>query len=365
MALTAGIVGLPNVGKSTLFNAITKSQVEAANYPFATIEPNVGTVEVPDTRLDGLAKIVNPEKIQHATFEFTDIAGIVRGASKGEGLGNKFLANIREVDAICHVVRCFENDDITHVDGSVNPMRDMETINLELIFADLEILQGRLSRINKKAKNGDKELQAEVVVLEKLIAPLEDGLMARTIELGEEEKEIIKSYNLLSLKPMIYVCNINEEEITLEDNDYVKQVKEFAAKENNTVVKISAKIESELVELDDESREMFMMDLGIEDSGLSRLIRVAFKTLGLSTYFTAGVKEVRAWTYVQGWAAPKCASVIHTDFEKGFIRAQVINFEDFIECGGEAKAKDAGKARLEGKDYIMKDGDVCLFRFNV
>ena len=365
MSLTAGIVGLPNVGKSTLFNAITKQNILAANYPFATIEPNVGMVTVPDERVTFLENMYNPKKTIPATFEFTDIAGLVEGASKGEGLGNKFLSHIREVDAICEVVRCFEDSNITHVSGNVDPIRDVEVINVELELADLEVIENRLNRMGKKARlANDKEALKEAELLEKLKENLEQNINPRNLDLTEEELKILKPFNLLTLKPIIYVANVNEEEITKE-NDYVKTLKEYAKKENAEVVVICAKIEAELSELDEEDKKELLNDLGIEESGLDKLIKSSYKLLGLSTYLTAGPDEVRAWTYKQGMKAPECAGIIHTDFQKGFIKAEIMSFDDLKKYGSELKVKEAGKLRLEGKDYIMQDGDICHFRFNV
>ena len=365
MSLTAGIVGLPNVGKSTLFNAITKQKILAANYPFATIEPNVGIVTVPDERVDYLEEMYKPKKTIPATFEFTDIAGLVAGASKGEGLGNKFLSHIREVNAICEVVRCFQDSNITHVSGTIDPIRDIEVIEIELELADLEVIDNRISRMGKKARMAnDKETLKELELLEKIKENLEKNIPPRNLDLTDEEKKILKPFNLLTLKPIIYVANVSEEDIK-EDNEYVKKLKEYAEKEKAEVVKISAKIEEELADLTDEDKKEFLEDLGIEESGLDKLIKSSYKLLGLSTFLTAGEDEVRAWTYRQGMTAPECAGIIHTDFQKGFIKAEIMSFEDLKKQGSELKVKEAGKLRLEGKDYIMQDGDICHFRFNV
>lgn len=366
MALTAGIVGLPNVGKSTLFNAITKSQVEAANYPFATIEPNVGVVEVPDHRVERLIEIVVPKKTIYTTFEFTDIAGLVKGASKGEGLGNQFLSNIRLTDAICHVVRCFEDDDVTHVEGSVDPIRDIEIINLELILADLDTVNSRMAKVERKVRAKEAEGIAEKAVLEKVKAALDAGKPARSVDLQKEEMFIMKSFSLLTLKPMIYVANISEDEINHpENNEHYKKVKQQAEAENNDVVAISAKIEEELSLLEKAEKEMFLAELGIHESGLDKVIKASYHMLDLCTYFTAGVVEVRAWTFKKGMTAPECAGIIHTDFQKGFIRAETMSFADMDAYGSEQAVKEAGKLRLEGKDYIVQDGDIMHFRFNV
>ncbi len=365
MSLKAGIVGLPNVGKSTLFNAITKQNILAANYPFATIEPNVGMVTVPDERIDFLEKLYKPKKTIPATFEFTDIAGLVEGASKGEGLGNKFLSHIREVDAICEVVRCFDDGNITHVSGTVDPIRDIEIINVELLLADLEVVENRLNRMGKKARMAnDKEAIKELELLEKIKENLLKNICPRNLDLTEEELKILKPFNLLTIKPIIYVANVNESEIS-EENNYVKNLKEYANKENAQVIVICAKIESELSELDDEEKKEFLNELGIQESGLDKLIKSSYKLLGLSTYLTAGPDEVRAWTYKQGMKAPECAGIIHTDFQKGFIKAEIMSYNDLERLGSELKVKEAGKMRLEGKDYIMQDGDICNFRFNV
>ena len=365
MGLTAGIVGLPNVGKSTLFNAITKKNILAANYPFATIDPNVGMVTVPDKRLDYLVDMETPERVVPTSYEFIDIAGLVKGASKGEGLGNKFLSHIREVDAICEVVRCFEDANITHVEGNVDPIRDIEVINLELIISDLEIIDNRLDKIEKKAiTTKDKDALKEVNVLRKVKEALEKNIPARRLDYDEEEEKMLKNYSLLTKKPIIYMANVSEQDI-VTGNNYVELVKEYASKENAKVVMLSAKVESELSELNEEDKLLFLEDLGIEESGLNKLINATYDLLGLATFFTSGKDECRAWTFKKGMKAPECAGIIHSDFEKGFIRAEVTSFEDYKEYGGEKGAKEAGKMRLEGKEYIMQDGDIVYFRFNV
>lgn len=366
MALTAGIVGLPNVGKSTLFNAITKAGAEAANYPFATIDPNVGMVEVPDKRLDRITQLITPKKTIPTTFEFTDIAGIVKGASKGEGLGNKFLSHIRQVDAICHVVHSFDDENITHVDGRVDPLADIETINLELVLADLESVEKRIARVAKVARTKDKDAVAELTVLEKIKPVLEAGQSARSIEFSEDELPLVKSLFLLTTKPVLYVANVGEEDVAdPSNNEYVKQVKEFAASENSDVIVICARAEEEIAELEDEEKAEFLEEMGIAESGLDQLIRTAYHLLGLATYFTAGEKEVRAWTFKQGMTAPQTAGIIHSDFERGFIRAETYSFEDLDKYESLQAIKEAGRLRSEGKGYIVQDGDVMEFLFNV
>src|SRR6476620_6838587 len=366
MALTAGIVGLPNVGKSTLFNAITKAGALAANYPFATIDPNVGVVEVPDARLTKLTELVIPKKTVPTAFEFTDIAGIVKGASKGEGLGNKFLSHIREVDAICQVVRCFEDENITHVAGKVDPIDDIETINLELILADMETVEKRIVRVEKLAKQKDKDAVIEFEELLLLRDAFEAEKPARTVEFTEEQLKVVKGLHLLTIKPVLYVANVGEDDVAdPSENEYVQKVKAFAAQDQAEVIVICAKIEEEIAELEGEEKEMFLSELGIAESGLDQLIRAAYSLLGLATYFTAGVQEVRAWTFRTGMKAPQCAGVIHSDFEKGFIRAETVAYEDLLAAGNMVAAKEAGKVRLEGKEYVVRDGDVMHFRFNV
>lgn len=365
MTVHAGIVGLPNVGKSTLFNAITQAGAEAANYPFCTIDPNVGIVQVPDARLQVLADMVHPGRIVPANVEFVDIAGLVKGASKGEGLGNKFLAHIREVDALIHVVRCFEDSNVVHVEGHVDPKRDIEIIQLELILADLESVDKRLERSAKLLKSGDKKALSEVELLQRLRETFDRGQGARTLSFTEEEKDILKGMSLLTLKPVLYAANVSEEEVAQSDNNYVKLVREIAKSESSQVVVVCAKIEAEIAELDEEEKTLFLTDLGLTESGLDRLIRAAFSLLGLMTFFTAGPMEVKAWTIGTGTKAPQAAGVIHTDFERGFIRAELVAYDDFVRFSGLNGAKEKGLVRLEGKEYIVCDGDIIHFRFNV
>ncbi|WEE35666.1 redox-regulated ATPase YchF [Lactiplantibacillus paraplantarum] len=366
MALTAGIVGLPNVGKSTLFNAITKAGAEMANYPFATIDPNVGMVEVPDKRLDRIQELIPAKKVVPTTFEFTDIAGIVKGASKGEGLGNKFLENIRQVDAIVHVVRAFDDDNITHVTGKVDPQDDIETINLELSLADLEAVDKRLAKVQRAAKGSDKEAKAELAVLEKIKPALEAGKPVRSLEFNDDDQQIVKGLFLLTSKPVLYVANIAEDDMAEPENSkYFQVVADYAKQEGAQAIGVAAETEEEIAELDDDDKADFLAAEGVEEPGLNKLIRASYKLLGLETFFTAGGKETRAWTFRRGTKAPQAAGIIHSDFERGFIRAEVMSYDALDEAGSEAKVKENGKLRLEGKDYVMQDGDIVEFRFNV
>ena len=366
MSLTAGIVGLPNVGKSTLFNAITQAGALSANYPFATIDPNVGIVEVPDDRLNKLTELVKPKKTIPTAFEFTDIAGIVKGASKGEGLGNQFLSHIRQVDAICQVVRCFDDENVTHVSGKVDPIEDIETINLELILADLETVMKRYDKVEKMAKQKDKESMFEFEVLKKLREAFENETPARAVEFTKEQQKYVKQLHLLTVKPMLYAANVGEDELLdIEQHEHVQRVKEYAAAEDAEVIVICAKVEAEIAELEGEEKTEFLQELGIEESGLDQLIKASYNMLGLATYFTAGEQEVRAWTFRTGMTAPEAAGIIHTDFQRGFIRAEIVSYEDLADAGSMAVAKERGQVRLEGKEYIVQDGDVIHFRFNV
>ena len=365
MSLTAGIVGLPNVGKSTLFNAITKKSILMANYPFATIDPNVGVVIVPDERIDVLKNMYNPERVIPTTYEFTDIAGLVKGASNGEGLGNKFLSHIREVDAVVEVVRCFDDENIIHVDGSVDPIRDIEVINVELVLSDLEIVTSRINRIGKKAMTTkNKDDVKEIELLERIKEALESNIPVRKLGLDEEEKKLISSFNLITLKPIIYALNVEDNDINT-GNNYTKLVEDYAKKEGSETAIICAKLESELSELNEEEKKLFLDDLGIKESGVERLINKTYDLLGLATFFTVGKDEVRAWTFKKGSKAPECAGIIHSDFEKGFIKAEVMSYGDLVSAGSELRVRELGKARIEGKEYIMQDGDICHFRFNV
>src|SRR6056297_1134570 len=365
MALQCGIVGLPNVGKSTLFNTLSRAKAQSANYPFCTIDPNVGIVSVPDYRLDKIAELVKPEKVIPTTMEFVDIAGLVKGASKGEGLGNQFLGNIRQTDAVIHILRCFENDNVTHVDGTVNPVRDKEVVDTELILKDLETIENRVTKIEKQAKSGEKEAKKILEILLKYKDELSQGYPAREIKIDKEDKLLVKDMHLLTEKPVLYVCNVDESSI-LTENEHVKNLREAVKNEKAEVISIAAGVESEIAELEtEEERRMFLDDLGLKESGLNKLIHSAYKLLYLITFFTAGPKEVRAWTVRRGSTAPQAGGEIHSDFERGFIKAEVIKYEDFVEMGSENACKEAGKMSMEGKDYIVKDGDIIYFKFNV
>lgn len=366
MSITAGIIGLPNVGKSTLFNAITKQKILAANYPFATIEPNVGIVTVNDYRMKVLVDMYHPKSVVPTAYEFTDIAGIVKGASKGEGLGNKFLSHIREVDAIVEVVRCFDGEGVINTEDTVDPLRDAEIIDIELALSDMEILSKRVARLGKKASmTKDKDELFEVETLEKGLKALEEGIALRKIDLNEDEKKLLKSFGLISLKPIIYVANVSEDDLFKEDNDYVKALKAYAEKEHSFAIKLAAKTEEDLSDLSDEEKKSFLESMGMEESGLDKLVRATYQLLNLKTFFTVGVEEVRAWTFKEGSLAPEAAGIIHTDFQKGFIKAEVMSYDDLVKYGSEQKVKEAGRLRLEGKNYVMEDGDIVYFRFNV